>query len=193
MKTINRRKAIGGILGIVGTGLTYNIAFNNTSENASYVREKLEVYINLIGDLVETIIPETSTAGAKIAGVQEYIIDYMENCSSTKEYKNFYYGLRNLQQTSLNRYNCVFEDCSKPQKLQLLMKLDSQWNSKGILLKISNRLHGRSFFNMLKTLTVEGYCTSEIGATEHLAYQPIPGRYNAVTELMIGQKAWATR
>jgi hypothetical protein len=49
---------------------------------------QLKNYINLISELVDEIIPPTETPGAKEAKVQDYIIDFMESCSS-KEYKNF--------------------------------------------------------------------------------------------------------
>ncbi len=32
-----------------------------------------------------------------------------------------------------------------------------------------------------------------MGATKHLIYRPIPGRYNAVTDIGVKQKAWATK
>ena len=49
----------------------------------------------------------------------------------------------------------------------------------------------RPFFNRMKELTVTGYFTSEIGATEALAYLPIPGRFDGDVPLEPGQKAWA--
>jgi hypothetical protein len=44
---------------------------------------------------------------------------------------------------------------------------------------------------MMKGLTVTGYFTSEIGATQALEYLPIPGKFEACIPLKPGQKAWA--
>jgi hypothetical protein len=52
--------------------------------------------------------------------------------------------------------------------------------------KIRDRLFGRSF-NILKTLTIEGYCTSSI-EQQNSSIPTNPGRYIAVTKLGINQK-----
>lgn len=190
---MNRRKAIGGILGFTGISLATITGANYFIGNSSHKNENLEVHIDLITELADVILPSTSSPGAKTAMVHDYIISYMENCSSVKEYNNFLNGLNNLQESSVNTYNCVFEECSAIIKKEQIEDLEKQWRPKGLLLKISNKLRGRSFFDILRTLTIEGYCTSRIGATEHLVYRPIPGRYNAVTDFEVNQKAWATK
>jgi hypothetical protein len=45
---------------------------------------------------------------------------------------------------------------------------------------------------LLQELTVLGYFSSEIGATQALAYDPLPGAYRGCVDLAPGQKAWAT-
>jgi len=66
-------------------------------------------------------------------------------------------------------------------------------NFKGILGKAQNRFLGKSFFTTLKEYTVEGYCTSEMGATRGLAYIHIPGKYLGCIPMQPGQKVWATK
>ena len=190
---MNRRKAIGGIFGIVGVGFVSVIGAKYYIGNSSYNTDKLGKYLDLIAELVDVIIPPTTSPGAKESLVHNYIVNYMEDCASRKEYNNFINGLNDLQETSANRFNHVFEDCSLVQKKQILENLEESSTYTGLLLKINNKLRGRSFFNMLKTLTIEGYCMSSNGATIHLTYMPIPGRYDAVTELKVNQKAWATK
>ena len=190
---MKRRTAIGGILGLAGLGYASIIGVKYFIGNSNQERGKLKTHSNLIAELAEVIIPTTTSPGAKSAQVQEYIISYMEDCSTIKEYHNFLNGLNDLQEDCRNSYRLYFEDCSASQKKELLENLDNSWVSKGLLLKINNKLRGRSFFNILKTLTIEGYCTSFIGATKHLEYVAIPGKYEAVTKLKINQKSWATK
>ena len=45
---------------------------------------------------------------------------------------------------------------------------------------------------LLRELTVLGYFTSEVGATQALAYEAVPGGYRGCVDLKPGQKAWAT-
>jgi hypothetical protein len=190
---MNRRKAIGGIFGLVGVGFVSVLGAKYYIRNSSHNIEKLEGHLDLIAELVDVIIPPTASPGAKESLVHHYIVNYMEDCASRKEYTNFINGLNDLQETSIDSFNSVFEECSTAQKIQLLENLEESSTYSGILLKINNKLRGRSFFNMLKALTIEGYCTSSNGATKHLAYLPVLGRYDAVTKLKVNQKAWATK
>ncbi len=188
---MDRRKAIGGILAITGISFASykGIRFFYGTSN----RGELKDYKNLIAELADVIIPPTDTPGAKEAKVQDYIIDFMEACSSNKEFNTFFNGLNDLQETAESEYQTTFENCNIDQKTALLKNLDTDSDPNSIFTKIDIKIRGRSFFKMLKTLTVEGYCTSEIGATQMLAYDPAPGEYIAITELQPNQKAWATR
>ena len=46
-------------------------------------------------------------------------------------------------------------------------------------------------FTMIKQLTIFGFFTSEVGATEVLRYVAVPGRYEDITYVP-GTPAWAT-
>jgi hypothetical protein len=187
---MKRRKAIGGILALTGIGFASYTGFNLFLRTPD--RGQLQNKLNLIAELVEVIIPTTDTPGAKEAKVQDYIIDFMESCSSNKEYTNFSDGLNELQETCFHNYNSNFEGCTEAQKITVLEDLDKDVDPNSLLSKINNKVRGRSFFNILKSLTVEGYCTSEIGATQLLAYSAAPGVYKAITAITPNQKAWAT-
>lgn len=190
---MNRRGALKGILGLTGLGVVsfsgYKYFFGGTNQS----KGQLKNYYNLISELVDIIIPPTNTPGAKEAMVQDYVIDFMEDCSSSKEYNNFLNGLIELQEECESVHGNTFEKCSNEQKTELLKGFESGIGTDSIISKINNKLQGRNFFNILRTLTIEGYCTSSIGATQHLAYQPVPGQYKAIKILEKNQKAWATR
>jgi len=47
------------------------------------------------------------------------------------------------------------------------------------------------FFAMMKQLTLLGYFTSEIGATQALRYVAIPGKYEGCIPYQKGDRAWA--
>lgn len=190
---MNRRKAIGGILGIAGVSFAAVLGGKYFTGNTSHIIGEPKEYLELVGELVDVIIPPTTSPGAKESLVHNYIISYMTDCASKKEYANFFNGLHDLQETCLNAYNTHFENCTIQEKIEVLEDLDSGLDANSLFTKINNKIRGRSFFNILKSLTVEGYCTSELGATEFLAYEPTPGNYEAITTIKPNQKAWATR
>lgn len=47
------------------------------------------------------------------------------------------------------------------------------------------------FFPMMKELTLVGYYTSEVGATEELRYEPVPGRWEGCVPFDEIERAWA--
>lgn len=189
---MERRKALKGILGITTLGVAMfqgaDFIFGFTSSD----HQEINKHSDLIAELVDVIIPPTDTPGAQEAQVHCYIIGYMEQCASHKEFRNFINGLNDIEENSKIRFRKKFNQCNSEQKLQVLMALDDS-SKNGLLRKINDKISGRSFFNLLKTLTVEGYCTSEVGATQHLSYEAVPGRYNAITKMAYNQKAWATK
>ena len=190
---MNRRNALRGIIGFTTVGLvTYqgvNYIFRNNLSKSKDIAE----YSDLIAELVEVIIPTTvATLGAKNAQVHEYIISYMKNCSGRKDNNNFINGLINLEKESFRIFEKSFKDCTSQEKSSLIKELDDS-SRNHIIQKISNKIRGRSFFDLLKSLTIEGYCTSRIGVTEFFSYQPIPGHYQAITSYKSQQKAWATK
>lgn len=188
---MNRRKAIGGILALTGIGIATYTGFN-----LFYVKSRkgqLHDYKNLVSALVDVIIPATETPGAKQANVQDFVINYMESCSSVKEYNNFFDGLIDLQETCISTYGSNFEKCTPQQQIAVVNDFDSNYDASSLFSKIRNKISGRPFYTILKALTVEGYCTSELGATQHLVYEPIPARYKAITTIQPNQKAWATK
>lgn len=188
---MNRRKAIGGILALTGIGIGTYTGFNFFYATSN--KGQLTNYKNVIAALVDVIIPATETPSAKEANVQDFIIDYMETCSSRKEYTNFFNGLNGLQETCLDTYGFHFEKCTPQQQITIVEDLDNTYDASNLFSKIRNKIAGRPFYTILKALTVEGYCTSELGATQHLVYEPIPARYNPITTIQPNQKAWATK
>lgn len=155
--------------------------------------ESIYLYKDLIAELAETIIPATDSPGAKDAKVEEFIIEMMVKHESKKSQKRFLKGLINLQEYSKNNYNCNFQNCSLIDKINILNYYEKKDISDfKILAKIENRIFGDSFIHKLKNLTVIGFCTSKIGATEALAYDYVPINYNACVPLKEGQKSWAT-
>ena len=147
----------------------------------------------IIAELAEMIIPRTDTPGAKETGVGDFIVKMIKDCSSVKTQNNFIDGLKDLHQYSHREYNKTYLQCTNAEQGSILShfeKKDKSFN--GILGKIQRRLVGETFFSILKGLTVEGYCTSQLGATQALAYVYIPGSFQGCIDMKPGQKAWAT-
>jgi hypothetical protein len=191
---MNRRKAIiGGVLAVAGVaaaGGGYGGYRLFKSPDLGYLGGQRVV----LAALAETIIPSTGgSPGAREAGVADFIVRMVWDCAERKEQNRFIDGLKGLQERCMDRYGRVFERCEEGQREEVLSRFEASGRPmRGIAGKIQARLQGRSFFAILKDYTVEGYCTSQPGATRGLAYLYIPGNYKGCIPLQAGQRAWAT-
>ncbi|MGC4234972.1 MAG: gluconate 2-dehydrogenase subunit 3 family protein [Niabella sp.] len=192
---MKRKSAIKRILGIgfvaAGAASVYEVGSWYKTPDLKHLGLKK----NLIADLAELIIPQTDTPGAKDARTEEYIIHAVTFIIPYYEANTFIEGLEQLEQDSHKKYKQPFSKCSNGQQRELLLKMKqgvfySKWR---LLSKVKRKLLGRSFFEIIKDLTVTGYCTSEAGATKGLAYIDIPGHFNPCIPLEKGQRCWATK
>ncbi len=190
---MQRRKAISRILLISCGSIAAYSGYKFYDWNKSPDVEYLDSHKKLIAALAEEIIPATDSPGAKEAGVDDFIITMVKDCVEIKTKNKFIDGLKELQRYCHSSFSKSFEDCTKQQKLQTLTHFEERGRTNsGIIGKVEKRFFGSSFFTTLKSLTVEGYCTSEAGATKGLAYVPIPGKFVGCMPLQKGQKSWAT-
>lgn len=154
--------------------------------------ESLGFYKDLIAEIAETIIPATDTPGAKRAKVEDYIIKAILEHENSRTQNTFLTGLRDLQDYTKKKYYKTFQNCSTPEKNAVLGYFEHKETSSEFMHKLEIKLFGGSFFSKIRELTVYGFCTSKIGATEALAYDPVPVYYLACIPLKNGQKSWAT-
>lgn len=161
-----------------------------------------------VAELAETIIPTTSTPGAKAAKVNEIIDVLMKDCYKPDDQQRFLDGLTQTNKLSQEAYSKAFVQLDPAQRIEIVKKLeadDQQLRSQMAPAKGATKVENSQadlqmpdakkrftpFFTMLKDLTLTGYFTSEIGCTQALEYVAVPGRYDGCVTLKPGQKAWA--
>jgi hypothetical protein len=135
--------------------------------------------------LVDTILPATDTPGAKLARVQVFVDLALRDCYTPDEQRLFTTGLEALAADCGKTHGRPFEACSPEERHALIAPLDAA------SYKPDTGARG-AFVRILKDLTLVGFFTSKIGATEVLAYEKVPGGYRGCVELRPDQKAWAT-
>jgi Gluconate 2-dehydrogenase subunit 3 len=135
--------------------------------------------------LVDTILPATGTPGARQARVQVFVDLALRDCYTTAEQQVFLAGLEALAGECQARHGRSFEVCSPEERHALLAPLDAASYAR------DTGARG-SFIRILKDLTLVGFFTSRIGATQVLAYEAVPGGFRGCLDLRPGQKGWAT-
>lgn len=191
---MNRRTTLKSILALSAAGISSFSAYKWISLNKEVNVNELLSYQSLIAELAETIIPATDTPGAKEAGVSGYIINVLTNCTGKREQNKFVSGLHDLEAYTIDSFDKSFMKCNAVERNIVLKHFEEKGiYSLQILNKINNKFLGQTFFSKLKSLTVEGYCLSELGATKGLAYDYVPQTFEACIPLENNQKSWATK
>jgi hypothetical protein len=191
---MDRRTTIKGLIVFVSVGLSSFSFYKWTAFNSAADVSLLDQKKAILAELAEVIIPRTDTPGAKDAKVEDFIIGMVKYCTEFRSQHNFLNGLADLEQYVLKNYRSNFEACTAKEKIAILTYYEGKTVYKSNFLnKVNNKFFGVPFFVKLKQLTVEGYCTSRIGAEQGLAYDYIPGTYEACIPLTKNQRSWATK
>ena len=137
----------------------------------------------LLDELSETILPTTDTPGAKAAEVGKFIIHAAENCLQADRKKRFWEELDAAEASCKQQTGKSFLDCNESERVTFLTWLQDQKRP-------ATEQDIPPFFTGLKMLVLHGYFTSEVGATQALNYDPVPGGWVADMKVDENTKAW---
>jgi hypothetical protein len=147
-----------------------------------------ETDVALLGEIADTILPETSTPGAKAAGVGPFIALMVADTYHPYAQRLFVDGLATLERESLAQNGGGFMVSVPAARVALLERLDREAIEYMRQPGAGDRPH---YFRLIKELTLLGYFTSEIGYTQAQRYVETPGRFEPCVTYTAGDKAWA--
>lgn len=157
--------------------------FRQAQPPPGYALRTLTGHLNdTVVAMIDQIIPATETPGAKGARVNEFIDVILTEWATPEERANFLEGLGKIDKESQELFGKNFADASAQQQLTQLRALDdATLGGRTTLAHHGNhvpepdtQLQG-DFWEVFKRVTVHGYYTSEIGFTQELKLQIIPG------------------
>ena len=166
--------------------------------SSNYRLQTLDAHQNeTVVAMMDLIIPATDTPGAKEAKVNEFIDVILTGWATPAERDRLLAGLGDVDRLSGTLFSKKFVEASSEQQTALLRSLDDavDWahgpdsNEDGDgSIEYDMRLRGE-FFRVFKTLTLYGYYTSEIGFTQELKKEIIPGAQHGCVPLPAGKRA----
>ena len=145
--------------------------------------------VALLDEVGETILPATKTPGAKAAHVGQFMAVMVRDCYEPKDQKIFLNGLAQLDTDCKKKQGKAFLESTPAERTAFLTALDAEQKAYAATQPKDAPNH---YFRMMKQLTLLGYFTSEVGATQALRYLPVPGRYDGSVPYKKGDRAWAT-
>lgn len=193
MTKLSRREALarvgllmGGVLSAPAISLLNGCQPQKEEETLTEGQAFKSDQAKLISTICGVIIPATSTPGAIEAGVPAFVTRSISDCYPQEDIDKFKTGLAGIEEEAEKSFKNNFVALEERDQLALLTRLEKEGRDASEKMPVHFSLH------MLKELTLVGYFTSEIGATQALRYDPIPGGYNGCADLEPNQKSWAT-
>jgi hypothetical protein len=130
----------------------------------------------------------------------------VSDCYEPGEQTTFIEGIAKLEEAAKTRHQTEFMQMDAATRQTFLNEIDQE--AKNYEKERGQRVASRGekpdntgktkmtfdpphYFTMMKQLTIWGYFSSEIGATQALRYVEVPGRYEGCAPYTKGEKAWA--
>jgi hypothetical protein len=158
--------------------------------------------VALLDEIAETILPETSTPGAKAAKTGAFMALMVTDVYSDRAREVFTTGMRQLDDECTKATGVAFIKATPAQRLTILQQLDREQKTAMDARQAApvNRYpppdaqadEPAHYFRMMKELALLGFFTSEVGMTRALRYIEAPGRFDPCAPHKPGDRAWAS-
>lgn len=169
---------------VVGGNVFLSGCTNAEKTGASFSKDD----IAFLNEVADTILPATSSPGAKAANVGEFMTVIVNDCYEEKDQQIFHEGMTKLGEACKKMHGRGFMKTSPKQRTDLLIAIDNERKEYNKNKKDEDPNH---YFQLMMQLTLWGYFTSEIGAKQALRYNPTPGRYEGCIDYKKGDRMWA--
>ena len=202
-EAVRRVTAVLGGVALVGGDALLGFSFDGQQrDQASQGTGKFtEADVALLDEIAETILPETSTPGAKAAKTGAFMALMVTAAYTERNQQVFRDGMRQLDEACTKANTVSFLQASPAQRLTLLEALDREQKTATEERAAAPRSRAPAagqddhepphYFRMMKEIALLGYFTSEIGCTRALRYIESPGRFDPCAPHAPGDKSWA--
>lgn len=182
---MNRRDALKSFaLMMGGTMVGANVLFTGCAPDDQI--EGLEFSpkdIAFLDEIGESIIPATDTPGAKAVGIGNFMVMMVTDTYNSEQQEAFVSGINMIRSDFRDTHDKDFMDATSEERTAYLNDLNQKARS--------SEDREPKVIGMIQDLTVLGYFTSEIGATQQLRYVETPGRYDPCVPYQKGDKVFA--
>ncbi|MFL9582718.1 gluconate 2-dehydrogenase subunit 3 family protein [Stenotrophomonas sp. AB1(2024)] len=148
--------------------------------------------VGTLDEIADTILPRTTTPGAKDAGAGAFMARFVTDCYTAQQQAAFRTGLADIDKRAGGR----FVSLTPQARTELLRVLDAEARKHAVEVSETGTAEAAKamphYFTMIKQLAIFGFFTSKVGATEVLQYVAVPGRYDGDLAYVPGTPAWGT-
>ena len=134
----------------------------------------------LLAALTETLIPTTSTPGARDVSAHLFVLKMMDDCYSPEDQDKFFKGMRRLDDAARSTLGTSFAAAAGPRRESLLKTIDGGKTSGDEL---------SFFYSTTKKQTILAYSSSSWFLTKVQVYELVPGRFHGCMPVQQQQKS----
>ncbi|WP_134089363.1 gluconate 2-dehydrogenase subunit 3 family protein [Olivibacter sp. XZL3] len=167
---MKRRAAIKSLFIIAG-GIAILPSCSGEAGKASIELSNLDITAvqeNLLAEVTETILPKTSSPGAKDLNLHLFVLKMVDDCHSKSDQESFVKGLNSLNSFAKEKFSSEFKELSSAQRIQLLQNLEAN----------EAETDSQRFYGITKRRTIQGFLNSKYVMKDLKQYELIPGKYN---------------
>ncbi|MFM1963632.1 MAG: hypothetical protein RLZZ172_2477 [Bacteroidota bacterium] len=189
---MNRREALERVALLMGGTVIGGAAFLQGCKSTDTKTAGFSLtadQLAFLDEVAETIIPATSTPGAKAAKVGAFMQVMVTDCYDQKDQQVFVSGITEIDNASKKTFSKGFMEITAEERTSLLNGINKELKTYNESKKEGDSNH---YFGLMKQLTLLGFFTSEVGATQALRYVAVPGKYEGCIPYAKGDKAWAS-
>ena len=143
--------------------------------------------VETVAALADVIIPPTDTPGARAANAHRFIDAMVGEGFLADDRNRFLRGLSDFMQRVQDTYTSSFTELESAQQMEEVAAMDAATFGPEAPFPDPE---APSFYQMLKELVLAGYYNSEIGATQELKYNVVPGYYDGDVPFEEIGRAW---
>jgi Gluconate 2-dehydrogenase subunit 3 len=173
---LNRRLAIQQLL-LIWAGVALLPSCVNNEQKVSIPLKLIHIEPgdeNMLAELAETILPKTSTPGAKDLSAHLFALKMVDDCYTKTNQEKYIQGMKEFETFVLKKSGKPFVENSPAERQAIVAELDGQ---KPVVDGIS------FFYQSTKKLTVQAYTTCEYYLTKIRGYKMIPGNFQGCIPL----------
>lgn len=144
--------------------------------------------------MADHLLPKTATPGASELFVERFIDQVLRDFTPAADQSTFLTGLTAFETACQSTFGRSFAALAPSERDQIFARYEKQsaplppniWGG-----QITAEVEPPSFYRMFKQMALTGYFASQRIGEEVLAYDPIPGAFDACIPLSTVGKAWS--
>lgn len=171
MNNISRRKALKQFV-FVSAGLAIIPSCMQDRSKSALLLKKISIGSDdeaMLAELSETIIPKTTSPGAKDISAHLFVLKMVDDCTKKEDQEIFIKGMNEFNGFCKTNAGKDFVKCNIEERKKVLTDLIAKKDEENNL---------NAFFKTVKRFTIQAYTSSEFFLTKVQVYELVPGRYH---------------